>query len=151
MQRLLKTHWHAIVQDWKCIQHAISILLASIFADMGNWGHPAVQLLHTPLSMQIYYSHKPLALSSPPMTHSLHLCIQGSHIHSICQLSHPFLSGGGITSTAFLRSSHINSNCSQNHRSTGHCTCVFIFSKPCAEAWGQQKPRFMNFHTLYAS
>jgi len=48
----------------------------------------------------------------------------------------------GIISTVFLRSSHTNSNCSQTHRSTGHYTCVFINSKPCAEAWswGLQRP-----------
>ena len=59
MQWLLKTHWHAIFQGWKCIECAISILsLASIYADLGICGHPAVwRLLHMPLStIAIHYS-----------------------------------------------------------------------------------------------
>jgi len=86
----------------------------------------------------------PLVLPSPP-THSLslhHLHIQGDHLHSICQLSHLFVSLFlnsnerlmDIISTVFLGPSHNNSNCSQTHRSIGYCTCIFTISKTCAEA-----------------
>ena len=81
-----------------------------------------------------------------------HLRIQWGHHHSICQLSHLFLgllllksnaSNEGNISAVFLGSSHTSSNCSQAHRSTGHCICILIvaISKPCTEAWGLQKPR----------
>ena len=111
------------------------------FADPGDEGHPAVRLLHTPLSMQTSPSILLVSpLPFPPPTNSLslhHLCMEGGHLQSICQFSHLFLSllllnsnekvMECIISTVFLGSSqHYNSNCSHTHRSTGHCTHIFM-------------------------
>ena len=91
---------------------------------------------------QVQYSKRSHTTSSlhpsPPTNDSLslhHLGIQGGHLHSIFQLFNLFFgllllkSNGkvvkGIISTVFL-GSHNNSNCSQTHRSMGHCTCRFI-------------------------
>jgi len=74
-------------------------------------------------------------LPSPPTHDSLslhHRHIQGSHLHSICHLFLGLLLlisyekvDGDIISTVFLGSIQ---NCSQTHRSTGHCTCIFSYS-----------------------
>ena len=82
----------------------------------------------------------------PPPTHNSfllhHLCIQGGHLHSICQLSHLVLGLHLLKSNEKVMDhfSRINSNYSQ---STGHCTCIVTvaISKPCAEDRCLQKPR----------
>jgi len=118
-----------------------SFLFSLHFADLGDQGYPAVQLLYTHIlihaSFTIHTTSSPLP-SDPPTQNSLSLllCIQGGHLHSICQLSHLFLGlllnsnekvMEGIISAVFLGSSqHCNSNCSHTHRSTQHCTCIFI-------------------------
>ena len=87
MQHLLKTHWHTIFQD-QCIQHAISILFfggTSIFADLGNRGHPTVRILH----MKIHYGHTTSCpLPSPPTYDSLSLLISPSNGAISTVLSH---------------------------------------------------------------
>jgi len=75
-----------------------------------------------------------VVLPSPLLLHTTHshshLCIQGGLLHSICQLSHLFLSllllnsnekvHGSIISAVFLGSSNTNSKCSHTHRCIGH-------------------------------
>ena len=114
-----------------------------------------------PYPCKIHYSH---TTSSPLLSPPTCLTLTSSSLHprrpspqylpTFPSLPQSFPSqqwwesGGGIISTVFLGSSHTNSNCSQTHRSIGHCTCMFIISKPRTEAWGLQKPRFITTETL---
>ena len=152
MQHLLKTHWHTIFQD-QCIQHAISILFfggTSIFADLGNRGHPTVRILH----MKIHYGHTTSCpLPSPPTYDSLSLLISPSNGAISTVLSHLlfnlFLLNSNekvvvVSSALYFWDHHTQI---QTHRSTGHCTFTFTISKPCAKAWGLQKPGPWRFIT----
>jgi len=70
------------------------LFLASILADLGNRGHPAVLLLHTPLYIHAKSTIAIPLLPSPHKYDSLslhHLCIQGSYLYSISKLSCLFL------------------------------------------------------------
>ena len=110
------------------------------FADPGDQGHPAVQFLHTPLSTQTSLAIL-LVLPSPlppHRTHSHFISVSKEDISTVfANFSQLFLSllllnsnekvMEGIISTVFLGSSqHYNSNCSHTHRSTGHCTHIFM-------------------------
>jgi len=132
--------------------------LACIFADPGD---PAVWLVHMPLSMQTKASQA-ILLVSPSLSSYTWLTLTSSPYPRrsplyYLQTSKSLFwsskqSDGYIVSTIFLGSSHTNSNCSQTHKSTGHCTCIFIvaISKRCTEAQDLQKPmaRIRVHHNL---
>ena len=156
----IKTHWHTIFQDQKCNQHAITHSFFGLHICWSRWS--SSRLLHMPLSMQTKasqaillvspslssYTWLTLTLSSPyPRRSSLYYLQTSSSLFWSSKQS-----DGCISSTIFLGSSHTNSNCSQTHKSTGHCTCIFIvaISKRCTEAQDLQKPmtRIRVHHNL---
>ena len=121
-----KICWHAVFQS--------SFWLAFLLIRWSSSPAFTHALVHA-----IYTSQ--FSLPPPPTHDSLllhHLCIQGGHPHSICQLSNVVL-GLLLKSNEKVKFSGINSNCSQ---STGHCTCIFTvaISKPHAEDWGFRSP-----------
>ena len=149
-----KTCWHAIFQEQKCIQHAITIISHSLFwlafllIQQSGYTHALVCAIFTS-----QFSLPPPPTHDSLLLHQLH--VQGGHLHSIFQLSHlvrglHLLKGNEkVIEALSALFSGINSYCSQ---SNGHCTCILTvaISKPYAEDQGLQKSR-IRFITNWIS
>jgi len=133
-----KICWHAVFQSlfWLAfllIRWSGSLAFTHALVHAIYNSQFSLPLLHTHASFLLY-----------------HLCIQRTHLHSICQHSHLVRGLLLLKSNEIVKFSGINSNCSQ---STGHCTCIFTgaISKPYAEDWGFQKSRIRFIKTEYLS
>jgi len=139
-----KTCWHAIFQEQKCIQHAITrnshslFWLAFLLIQQSGYTHALVHAIFTSqFSLPPPPTWLTLTLSAPHSRRPSPQYLQPSHL---VRGLHLLKSNEKVIEALSALFSGINSNCSQ---STGHCTCILTvaISKPYAEDWGLQKSR----------